>query len=458
MKRLITYILAVFQIQASLISCEVLDNDPDKHVKDEEDSLKISLNEVAHLLSSIPINTAQLQEVHDAVTSSSGNGYDEEYTMKLIFSAPGTGVGEDRVGTDEVTGAGENHTENCATATRLACRQDSGKTSAALGHDPAALKDLISEYVRSSVAVKGGEYTLHASDGAGGTEGGWQDGYVVTDADEYLAALQDSDIQIYWPYSERWDGTQLPVITYDPGYDTDVNIGYEVSINDDGSRSIREMEVNEELAKERPVWVVNRNDDADYISLEVLRKQNPEWGEGGGTIIVKPSEADARTRSGSALRTLMLKDLTMNRQYDSWLAGASEFFVKIGSVENFTASTEAELKIYEPSITDFMIVVKRDQVGLPQPFNAVLVSEWTEQLTHCALMITEDDGGTMTKWDCSAIVKVASKSYGFDISLPFNKRDDIVWRGQLSSRWIETNSNIAGRFGDLNLTFEVLEY
>ena len=74
MKRLITYILAVFQIQASLISCEVLDNDPDKHVKDEEDSLKISLNEVAHLLSSIPINTAQLQEVHDAVTSSSGNG------------------------------------------------------------------------------------------------------------------------------------------------------------------------------------------------------------------------------------------------------------------------------------------------------------------------------------------------------------------------------------------------
>ena len=104
------------------------------------------------------------------------------------------------------------------------------------------------------MAVKGGEYTLYASDGAGGTEGGWQDGYVVTDADEYLAALQDSDIQIYWPYSERWDGTQLPVITYDPGYDTDVNIGYEVSINDDGSRSIREMEVNEELAKERKKW------------------------------------------------------------------------------------------------------------------------------------------------------------------------------------------------------------
>ena len=104
-----------------------------------------------------------------------------------------------------------------------------------------------------------------------------------------------------------------------------------------------------------------------------------------------------------------------------------------------------------------MIVVKRNQMGVPQPFNAVLVSEWTEQLTHCALMITEDDGGTMTKWDCSAVVKVNSKSYGFDISIPFNKRDDIVWRGQLGYRWIESNSNVSGRFGDVSLTFEILE-
>lgn len=59
---------------------------------------------------------------------------------------------------------------------------------------------------------------------------------------------------------------------------------------------------------------------------------------------------------------------------------------------------------------------------------------------------------------CSAVVKVNSKSYGFDISIPFRRRDDIVWRGQLSRRWIEANSNLVGRFGDLDLTFEVLEY
>lgn len=127
-------------------------------------------------------------------------------------------------------------------------------------------------------------------------------------------------------------------------------------------------------------------------------------------------------------------------------------------MEDFTASTEAELQLYDPVITDFMIVVKRNQVGIPQPFNAILVSEWTDQLTHCALMIIEDDGGTRKTWDCSASVKIQSKTYGFDISIPFNSRDDIVWRGQLAGRWIEQNSNLVGRFGDLNLTFEVLEY
>jgi hypothetical protein len=146
----------------------------------------------------------------------------------------------------------------------------------------------------------------------------------------------------------------------------------------------------------------------------------------------------------------------MKRNYDSWFAGASEFFVKTGSVEDFTAATEAEMRLYSPSVTDFMIVVKRNQVGKPQPFNAVLVSDWTDQMSSCAFMITEDDGGTRTDWNCTALVRVESKSYGIELKLPFNSRDDIVWRGQLSDRWLEQNSNIVGHFGDVDLTFQIL--
>ena len=126
-------------------------------------------------------------------------------------------------------------------------------------------------------------------------------------------------------------------------------------------------------------------------------------------------------------------------------------------MENFTASTEAELKLYNPQITDFMLVVKRSQVGQRIPMNIMLVSQWTDQLDNIAFLLTEDDGGTRTEWKCSAVVKVKSKSYGFDVSLPFNSRDDIVWRGELSARYLEKYDGITSRFGDVDLTFSFLE-
>lgn len=104
-----------------------------------------------------------------------------------------------------------------------------------------------------------------------------------------------------------------------------------------------------------------------------------------------------------------------------------------------------------------MLVVKRNQVGQRIPMNIMLVSQWTDQLDNIAFLLTEDDGGTRTEWKCSAVVKVKSKSYGFDVSLPFNSRDDIVWRGELSARYLEKYDGITSRFGDVDLTFSFLE-
>ena len=383
----------------SVLSCEVLDDDIEKHT---EGNVYVGLDEVAEVLSDLPLNLSHMKEVHDAVTSSSDNGYDEEYLMQILFESPGKGVG------DVATRAGVTYEE--------------------------PLRNLIESYVRAGIQTKSGAK--------------------VYSADDFLAALTSSDIQIYWPYSENWDGRTMPIITFDPEDGSEVNIGYRLFVNDDGSRQVESVEVDEAMAIESPVWVVNRNSDAEFTTLEMLRREDPEWGEGGGTIIVKPG-----TKAGEdPLRTLVLKEFKMNRQFDSWLCGGSEVFVKTGCVDDFTASTEAELRLFNPLITDFMIVIKRKQVGQAIPFNAVLVSDWNPQMTHCALMITEDDGGTMTEWKCTALVRVASKSYGVELNLPFNSRDDIVWRGHLTSRWLEANSNIVGHFGDVDLTFELVEY
>ena len=396
-------ILWVLMLSAT-ISCEKLDDDLDKHVN-PEDKMAVRLDQVAQILSEIPLGIEHLDEVYSAVSASSENGYDEEYTMSDLFESPGRGVG---------------------------ARPGDTKTERSRYDNP--LRDLIERHVRSTTKTKS----------SGGNS---------LDPDTFLKALTASDIQIYWPFSENWDGTSMPIITFDPEDGSEANIGYRVIVNNDGSRSLEQVVVDETMAETMPVWVVNRNSDADYTSLELLRRDDPEWGTGGGTIIVNPG-----TKSqGSTVKSLILRDFTMHRNYDTWFAGASEFFVKIGAVDDFTASTEAELRLFNPMVTDFMIVVKRNQAGIPQQINTMLISDWNQQMSHCAFMITEDDGGTRTEWKCTALVRIKSMSYGVELNLPFNTRDDVVWRGQLSERWLSASSGLTGSFGDLDLAFEVVE-
>ena len=364
-------------------------------------SSSVSLSEVARLFSALPLESEHLGEVFDAVRSSSGNGYDEEYMMKDLFTAPGSGVGDD--GTP---------------------------TKAASYSRP--LRSLVEDYLRANPPTRSGSGSVNVED--------------------YITALKDSDVQLYWPYSESWDGHSFPLITFDPGTDAVANEGYEIEILPDGSRSVKPVVIDEQTARTRPVWVVNRNDDSAFTSLEMLRRQDPAWGEGGAIVLKSLS-----TRAGEhENKTLILRDFTVKRNFDTWFGGASEFFVKCGAVENFTASTEAEMKLYEPRVTDFMIVVKRSQTGQMIPFNAVLVSDWTPQLEEFALMIIEDDGGTTTSWKCEAIVKVSSKSHGITLDLPFRTRDDIVWRGMLSSGFLERFSGVTGHYGDVDLTFDFI--
>ena len=108
-------------------------------------------------------------------------------------------------------------------------------------------------------------------------------------------------------------------------------------------------------------------------------------------------------------------------------------------------------------VTDFMIVVKRNQVGIPQNLNAILMSDWSDKADACAFMITEDDGGTKTEWTSRAKVFIEGKSYGFEITLPLNVRDDIVWRGKLSCEWFEECDQQVWQFGDVDLSFDIVE-
>ena len=84
---------AVLMYAASVLltlACEEVDHSGEV----ENPQVHVTLDEVAKMFSELPIMNEHLIEVYDAVSSSSVNGYDEEYTMRDLFAAPGSGVGE----------------------------------------------------------------------------------------------------------------------------------------------------------------------------------------------------------------------------------------------------------------------------------------------------------------------------------------------------------------------------
>ena len=145
----------------------------------------------------------------------------------------------------------------------------------------------------------------------------------------------------------------------------------------------------------------------------------------------------------------------MNDLYESWFQGAAELFCKCGSVQGFNASTEAELRLFQPTVTDFMISVKRSQLGRTLPFDAILISDFRDQLENFALLLVEDDGGTRTSWKVDATVKVQSKGYGVTLEIPYNERDDIIWRGSLTSQYFKKYAGEVVHFGGVDITFEL---
>ena len=402
-KRFTASVVPAFAVAVALLSsaCDRIDSSYVRPATAESPvSSDLSPEGVARMLSGLPLTIEHVREVFNGVSSSASNGYDEEYPFANMLSQPGSGVGDELL------------------RTRSA-------------HEyPSPLRSLVDS----------------AHDGIPGTR-----------AVSYMDALADAGLQIYWPYSEDWDGVTMPVITFNP-YEVATfsnqaahvrlsdgsNIGFLREQLPGGSWIVKEVVVDEEYAKRNPVWVVNQNEDSSYMTPQMIEALCPE------------RSAQILTRSYDDCRTLVLKEFKAHRNYDSWFAGGSEFFVKCGALNGFSAKTEEELKLYSPSVTDMMINVKRKQVGKSIRFNTVVVSEWTPQLEECVFLMIEDDGGKQTSWKASGLVKIKSKSYGFEVELPFRRNDDLVWRGKLSNNYFEKYNGKPNRFGDVSVTFSFL--
>ncbi len=396
----------------ALFSCNKAEKDVVDPVTTTTQEL-LSKSGVAQMLASLPIESDHIAEVWNAVNSSNTNGYDEEYMMCDLLSSPGAGVGD-------------------SPQSRAATRAQYSKP----------LRDLIAGYLSEQAAA------VTRAQAAVSREGGTRASEAAL-VEQWLADLSSSGLQIYWPYSSDWDGETKPLVTFDPGYGASDNYAWELSWEDGAYKAMRQVYVDEAVAASRPVWVINSNDDSAFTPLEMFARAGVSPKKGLFDFDDDPDDEETPGHN------LFIKDFTMLRNYDSWFAGASEFFIQAGSVIADYGESEVNPGSFNPDITQLMIVVKRRQLGMKIPYEAMLLSNFPDELSEIAMLITESDGGTRTTWKASAKVMIKSKSYGVDMEFPLYSNDDMVWRGPLSMDYLRRLGSDEGRFGDVRITFKV---
>jgi len=102
-----------------------------------------------------------------------------------------------------------------------------------------------------------------------------------TSSEDIETFILSEDVQIYWPYSQNWDGVSEPVITFDPIAYVDHNIGFKRVLQEDGSIRIDTVIVNDDYAYENPVWIINFSE-SFYGEIEnaVTSTQVHKWSIG----------------------------------------------------------------------------------------------------------------------------------------------------------------------------------
>lgn len=260
--------------------------------------------------------------------------------------------------------------------------------------------------------------------------------------------LQNGDYQIYWPYSEDWDGKTQPIITFVPKDENQLwNYGYRQT--DDGIETII---VDEEFMESNPVWIINK---ADLSYDELPNFNNNEFVKNGISYCprktVSNHESTAQSKltrtAGTPVYTVYLGKLMSSKNYDSVWNGGSEFAIQMGAVEHMQITSSDQLRIASPEVTYLRVTRSRKDIKKKrwaELSSAVLSSDWYPNENNAGFCIYEEDQGGTKYWDMSLSIKIKGTDYPLSLKMPYGSGDDLVYKTVYSKNFIFSTNNMNG--------------
>ncbi|MBE9468214.1 MAG: hypothetical protein IMY72_07830 [Bacteroidetes bacterium] len=215
----------------------------------------------------------------------------------------------------------------------------------------------------------------------------------------------ENGVQIYWPYSENYDGISQPVVTFDPLTNAESNTGFKKTTNSDGSVSYDTVSVTEEYAMSNPVWIINQNEIATSMA-QYEGDGNGGGGTGGGT---------GGNNTIPASFKLGIDHLVCTKQYDNFWHGGSEFKIILAKAVNTSTVTLEDYNTFCFTRRDISKHRVKDGFYLVTP-------DWKPEETSRRFIIYEVDDDDM---DINFSVKLKSVTVSFDGTI--RSHNDDVW-------------------------------
>lgn len=251
-----------------------------------------------------------------------------------------------------------------------------------------------------------------------------------------IAQLEHSNIFIYWPYSEDWDGKELPTLVIAPE-DEDVAVcqGWTL-VNESNEIKAYPRIINEDYAMKHPVWVINQaKEDSNNWEYRVVPIQT-------------------RTTSSTVQNTSNPWQVTRMRvthQYDSWIAGGSEIDIQVAYpiLDGYVAGTNR----YRLNFTRKDIKNKKWK----SLTDIYLNTNWRpEQITNY-LVISESDGGS--KVEIPASVKYNNKDNGVEfnasVKITIESHDERIAQSSIDRDFMLTKDTLSFDNGRVSMIMPI---
>lgn len=233
---------------------------------------------------------------------------------------------------------------------------------------------------------------------------------------EFSKVLSNTNLVIYWPYSDIWDGETLPTITFMPeDEEAEWNYGYKQTIDNEGRRIIETVIVNDEYATKYPVWIIKESE-YDYDSLPNF---NCGKYEKNGVYFNVPETKAA----SDVIHVWKMSSAQVTKQYDGLFQGSSNLEITI---------TYPVITGYVNDCSIFHIAFTRSEIKKKtwKTVNLQLNTDWTPEELSNGMFVVETDGGETTS--TTLTTKFQDESTGLETSVSttinYKDEDDLIGR------------------------------